>query len=281
MSDFRTTARRAPVFVVALLVTLAVAGFNALMLLLMLLNVDLPGALGEMSHFQEPSHRIHDLTFGFLFVPAVVGILAQFRQPSKNVAGMLMALLPAVGLSLTTLLTLLYGSNTRVLQPPWVSVGTAALVALSFHPGGRDFFGSFRVARTSRVMLTMVAIAAVPLLVYGSANIGLQGSVTDDHAAAGHYGFMAAFALTIIGLGLLASFRPDGGRLTAWIAALLPVLLGLSSLVYPVRSSLSLLWALAAIAWGVGFVIVAERAWNTRFRPRAVQPEGESTVARS
>lgn len=71
---------------------------------------------------------------------------------------------------------------------------------------------------------------------------------------------MAAFSLTIIGVGLLASLRPDGWRLTAWVGGLLPALLGLVSLIYPATSSLSLPWALAAIAWGAGFVVTAERS---------------------
>ncbi|HKX76471.1 MAG TPA: hypothetical protein VJR05_13890 [Acidimicrobiia bacterium] len=258
MGDIIRTLRASPLFALALLLTLAAAGFNGLMVFLMMLELDLPGAFGQMTHFQELSHRVHDLTFGFLFLPAVAGILAQFRRPQQNVAGMLMALMPTAGLLLTLLLTLVLTDNTRVFQPPWVTVGAAAFIALSLHPGGRDFFESFRVARVNRVMLGIVVIAAVPLLVYASTNVGLQGSVADDHAAAGHYGFMAAFSVTVIGVGLLASLRADGWRLTAWVAGLLPALLGVTSLAYPLTSSLSLLWALAAIAWGAGFVSVAE-----------------------
>ncbi|MGH8945632.1 MAG: hypothetical protein ACRDVL_05745, partial [Acidimicrobiia bacterium] len=240
MRDMIHTVRASPLFAVALLLTLAAAGFNGLMVFLMLLEIDLPGAFGQMTHFQEPGHRVHDLTFGFLFLPALTGVIAQFLRPSKNVAGMLMALIPTIALLLTVLLTLVLANNTRVLQPPWITVGAAALIAVSLHPAGRDFFSSFRVSPANRVMLGMVVVAAVPLLVYASTNIGLQGSVTDDHAAAGHYGFMAAFSFTVIGVGLLASLRPDGWRLTAWVAGLLPTLLGITSLVYPVSSSLSL-----------------------------------------
>jgi hypothetical protein len=94
---------------------------------------------------------------------------------------------------------------------------------------------------------------------YASTNIGLQGTVTDDHAAAGHYGFMAAFSFTVIRVAVLASLRPSGWRLTAWIAGLLPALLGLTSLVYPdVTSSVGPFWAVAAIVWGIGFVAAAE-----------------------
>jgi hypothetical protein len=249
-------------FTLALLLTLVVVGFNGLMVFLMMLEVDLPGAFGQMTHFQEPHHRIHDLTFGFLFIPAMVGILAQFRRPLGNVAGQVMALIPTLSLLLVLAITALAG-NTRVLQPPWVIVGAAALIAVGLHPAGRDFFGSFRVTHANQVMVALVLVAAVPLLLFAAANIGLQGSAVDEHAAAGHYGFMAAFSFTVIGLGLLASLRPEGWRLTAWVGGILPTLLGSVSLIYPVSSSLSLPWALAAIVWGVVFVAVAERSRAT------------------
>jgi hypothetical protein len=93
------TFRASPVFVLAVLITLALAALNAGMVVLM--NVApgfLPGALGRMTHFAEPHHRIHDLTFGFLFMPAVFGMLAQLRRPVANIAGALMALVPWTGL---------------------------------------------------------------------------------------------------------------------------------------------------------------------------------------
>lgn len=248
-----------PGFAAAVLLTLAAAGFNGSMVLLMMLEVDLPGPFGRMTHFQEPHHRVHDLTFGFLFVPAVVGLLAQLRRPVGNVTAMLMAIIPAVALLIALLLTLVLGGDTRVLQPPWVMVGAAALIATGLHPAGHDFFRSFRASRIDRVMLGLVVVAAVPLLVFSSDNIGLQRAVADDHAAAGHYGFMAAFGLTVIGVGALASLRADGWRPTAWVAGLLPLLLGLSSLAYPrATSSLDPLWSLLSVAWGVAFVAVAE-----------------------
>src|SRR5438309_484361 len=73
----------------------------------------------------------------------------------------------------------------------------------------------------------------VPLLAYAVASAGQQRAVADEHAALGHYGFMAAFALTVVAVGLLASLRPDGWWLPAWVAGLLPALLGLLSLAAP------------------------------------------------
>jgi putative effector of murein hydrolase LrgA (UPF0299 family) len=268
LREIMHSLRASPGFAVALLISLVAAGFNGLMVGLMALRLDflLPGPFAQMTHFTELHHRVHDLTFGFLFVPALVGILAQFRRPSKNVAGMVMALIPSVGLLLTLLLTFVATSNTNVLQPPWVTVMMGALLAALLHPAERAFFRSFRVSRVNWVMLALVTIAAVPLLVFAATNIELQGTITDEHAAAGHYGFMAAFGFTVIGVGLLASLRPDGWRLTAWVAGLLPLLLGVTSVIYPdASSSLGLVWAVAAIAWGVVFVAAAELTKEAEF----------------
>ncbi len=254
--------RASPVFALAVLVTLGLAGLIGLMVVLMNLSPDLlPGPFGQMTHGTEPHHRIHDLTFGFLFVPTVVGMLAQLRRPSKNVAGQLMALIPWVGLLLAAVLS---DAFVRViLVNPSRSVATVTLIAALLHPTGRDFFRSFSLSRVDWVMLALVVIAAVPLLAFASTSIELQRTVPDDHAGMGHYGFMAAFGFTVIGVGLLASLRPDGWRLTAWVAGLLPALLGVASVMYPdASSSLGPVWALAAIAWGAVFVAVAELTKN-------------------
>ena len=221
--------RTSPVFMLAVLLALGLAGLNALMIVLMQVQ---PGFLG-MAHFTDPRHRTHDLTFGFLFLPAIVGMLAQLRRPARNVAGQLMALIPWVGLVLTLLQTSVFTNNTHVLNGAWLGVAGATLVATILHPTGRNFLRSFSASRVNPVMLVLVVIAAVPLLAFASTNIALQGSAVNDHTVLGHYGFMAAFSFTVIGTGLVASLRPVGWRVTAWIAGLLPLLLGLASVVLP------------------------------------------------
>jgi hypothetical protein len=108
-------------------------------------------------------------------------------------------------------------------------------------------------------MLTLVGIAAVPLLAFAWTNIALQRAGPSEHALLGHFGYMAAFSFTVIGVGVLSSLRPDGWRLTVWVAAGLPAALGVASLAYPdVDSALSLPWAVAAIAWAIVFIARAE-----------------------
>lgn len=164
-----------------------------------------------------------------------------------------MALIPWVSLVLASALT------NRWVFAPLPFLGALTLAATVLHPTGRDLFRSFSVSRMNWVMLSLVIIAAVPLLTLASTYIERQRTLTNDHAALGHYGFMAAFSVTVIGVGLLASLRPTGWRLTAWVTGALAAALGLASLVFPdVDSSLGLVWGPAAIAWGGVFVVAAE-----------------------
>jgi hypothetical protein len=228
-----------------------------------------PGLVGMaeimegMNHFGDASHRVHDLTYGLLFTTGIVGLLAQLRRPSHSVAGMSMALVPWAGLVLAAILS----TDSRViLSAERLLVAALTIVVVLLHPAGLDFFQSFRVPRFNWMMLALVAIAAVPLIGFASANISLQGAVdpvSDSHAALGHYGFMAAFSFTTIGVGALASLRPDGWRLTAWVTGLLPTLIAITSVVYPnASSSLSIGWVVAATAWGAVFIAVAELTKN-------------------
>jgi hypothetical protein len=236
-------------FRVAVGLTLALAALFASMVVLM--NV-MPGFM-YMTHFTEEHHRIHDLTFSLLNGTVVVGMLAQLRSPSRSVAGQLMALVPFAALLLAVALT-----NGHVLSPPWLILGASTVVSTMFHPAG-DPLRWFRGSRPDRVMLALVSLAAVPLLGFALTNIGLQRAGPTDHALAGHYGYMAAFTFTVIAVALLASGRPAGWRLAAWVAGALPVVLGAASFIYPqADSSLEPVWAAAAIVWGAAFIATAE-----------------------
>lgn len=276
--------RGSPVFAFYLLVTLVVAGYIGLMVGQMALGLDLflPGLFGQMTHGATESHRIHDVTYGLLVTTAVVGILAQLRRPSKNIAGMVMTLIPFLGLVLAAILAGEFEIVVR--RTPFRLVAAVTAVVALLHPTGRRFFRSFRLSRVNWKMVALVGLAAVPLLSFASTNITLQGTVRDEHFVQGHYAFMAAFGFTVIGVGLLASLRPDGWRLTAWVAGILPALFGVTSMLYPdASSSLDLGWALAAVAWGVVFVAAAALTKNvvgaTRTGSRDVTPKAEPVGA--
>ena len=260
LRETQRSLRASPVFAFYALVTLGLAAFIGLMFGQMAwrLDVFLPGQFGQMAHGATESHRVHDFTYGMLVTTGVVGVLAQLRRPANNVAGMVMALLPFAGLLLAAVLSD-DAVEVVVRRNPLYLVATVTGVTALLHPKGRRFLSSFSVSRVNWMMLALVGIAAVPLVSFASTNIRLQGTVPDDHANVGHYAFMAALSFTVIGVGLLASLRPDGWRLTAWIAGLLPALLGVWSLLFPdAASRFGFGWALAAIAWGAVFIAVAE-----------------------
>jgi hypothetical protein len=164
-----------------------------------------------------------------------------------------MALIPWVALLLAAVLSDAF--IAVVLSNPSRLAIVVTLFTALLHPSGRTFFSSVRLPRINWNLLGLVAVAAVPLLAFAATNIQLQATVLDEHAGMGHYGFMAAFAFTVVGIGLLASLRPEGWRLAAWIAGVLPALLGLTS-------SLDLIWAVAAIAWGAAFIVATEVSKN-------------------
>ena len=275
VGEAQRSLRASPVFAFYALLTLGYAAFVGLMFAQMALELDvfLPGQFGQMQHGAVGSHRVHDVTYGLLVTTMVVGVLAQLRRPAKNVTGMVMALIPFAGLLLTAALSADDLDVVLRRNPLYQVAALAGLTAL-VHPAGRRFFRSFRVTRVSWVMVALVVVAAVPLVSFASTNIDLQGTVPDDHANLGHYGFMAAFSFTVIGVGLLASVRADGCRLAAWVAGLLPALVGVTSVLYPdATSSLDTGWALAAIAWGVAFIVAAERSKDAEQRVKARRSE--------
>lgn len=218
-----------------------------------------------------PPHRIHIFIFAVLLWTAAAGLLAQLRSPRRNVAGQWMAVLPWAGLLLAMVVS-------DFLAPlPVVGIfGGLTLVAMVLHPAGRDLIRVGSVARIHRGMLVLVLLAAIPLLVFAATQIGLQTgaiepvhahdhggtnheAVHQEHVEAGHFAGAAAVAITIIGVGVLASLRPPGWWLPAWIAGLSAAIIGLASVVFPdAASTADPVWAVAAILWGVAFVGVAE-----------------------
>lgn len=255
-----------------------------------------------MGHFDffytgDTHNLIHELVFALIIGTAAVGLLSQLWKSKENFAGQLVALIAWVAMILTAALT-----NNWVPQPLFIIFGGLTLLATILHPAGRGLFNWFSAAQANRVLLTLVIVAAVPLLALAFTNIGLQiadgggtgffghnppafhggGSATnqelsqnqplDDmvtsdeavhdqkHLAEGHYRNIAVLSFIIILIGVLASFRPSGWRLAAWVAGFLPILLGLASVVLPdAESSLGLAWSLAAIAWGIIFITTAEK----------------------
>lgn len=247
------------------------------------------GGLGLVDPEKLAIHRVHDMSFAAIIWAIALGMLVQLRAPTRNVAGQLMAVVPFVALLVAFALTDFW----RML--PIVGIlGAFVLAATVLHPAGRALVTWPSTARVSVVLLVLVVVAAGPVLAFSASQVDLQtsdhadhdhgGSGADaeehaEHVEAGHFMLMAAWGILVVGLGMLASLRPDGWWLPAWFTGAMVVLYGLASITFPeVASSAGRMWGAAAVAWGFGFVTVAE---YTRYSdmPSAYGPIGESSAA--
>jgi len=258
----------------------------------------LPGNwISAMGHFDlvytgDTHNLIHELVFALIVGIAGVGLFSQLWKPKENFTGQLVALIIWSMMILFAVIT-----NNWVPQPLYIIFGGLTLIATILHPVGFGLFNWIRTAKTSKILFVLVVIVAIPLLVFAFTNINSQitngegsgffhkppvshsglaseepvndiGSVMGDsetehdeqeHSNAGHYRNMAIYSFIIILVGFLASFKPRGWRIAAWIAGLLPVLLGIASIVLPeAESSLGLAWGITSIVWGVSFIAMAE-----------------------
>ncbi len=269
MTDFRDRFGKVGQRGLALkLVILAFVGLAVLLLGLGLLLPVIGFLIEPLNLFPgaEFDHFVHDIGFSMLFWAMIVGMAAQLRSPRRHLSSLLVVPVVLGSILLAWALT---GGFEPLL---FVFLGLWAL-AVILHPSARELRSAIRLDRANRVMLALVVIAAVPLLAFAATNVNLQtGAVVPHHAEAGHveeihqehvdfghFGLIVAFSFAVIGLGLLASFRPVGWWLTAWFVGIMAVWFGLAGVLYPtVASSPGVLWGAASILWGLAFIAAAE-----------------------
>ncbi len=107
-----------------------------------------------------------------------------------------------------------------------------------------------------RAMSGMAVLASVPWLVYILDNAWnqWQSAAGDPHAEPEHWGVAALMGVIIALAAILGASDKPGWRLTAWISVGGSLVFGVHSLVFPgLASALPMVWAVAAILWGVGY----------------------------
>ncbi|MGQ0607375.1 MAG: hypothetical protein ACT4OQ_02755 [Chloroflexota bacterium] len=124
--------------------------------------------------------------------------------------------------------------------------------------------GAIPAGRPSWIMLVMVAVAAVPLMVYALGQAELQRTdSSSEHAAFFHWVESSFYAIAILLLGLLAAVRPGPFRMAGWMAGVaLAILGGASLLLGQHASAIEVPWSWAALLGGPAFVAVG--AWEAR-----------------
>ena len=243
------------------------------------------------------SHRVHLISFGWIFVLSFVALLAQLRRPETKVAQMYQVLIAIGFLAVTTIVV------DRLIDAIVIAFLILPPLLVALHPNRQALRRpSIQVSRT---LVALALVATIPLLIdaFVQFRIGLEASqvapqiledvderLSDEdlsdaeleeeferefNAEArratgsaeeaeevvhyGHWSAMGAFNLVIAGLALVAALRPPGWRLPAWSAGLSALLFGAASIANPGdASALNVYWSVLAIAWGVGFIVIAE-----------------------
>jgi len=270
--------------------------FFVLLILFSLLHISTPLPFAILGWFVEEgavSHRIHEIVFGFTFVISLVGLLTQLRKPELRVAQMyqvvivgwflVAAILLVVAsvdpvviafLVVPAILVLLHPARSQLLRPP-VSMSRllALLVAVAVIPWTYFAINELRAGVEASGIVPQVEQSVEDRLGDDASDDEFEAAVlvelrqatssNEEFEAAQHFGHwsaMGAFGLIILGLAGVAALRPPGWRIPAWSAGLSSILYGSASFANPGdASSATSLWALLAIAWGVAFILAAER----------------------
>jgi hypothetical protein len=217
-------------------------------------------------------HRVHQLGYGIAYgvvVTTAFAVLA--RRPETKPSALLQVLVAAVAAAIAAVLS---SESDYLVIAGAIAVPWGVLVAL--YP---DQSSVFRPKANPSTPMALFAVAgSVPLVWFGLTSARLQrtGSTFDPHVAAGHWTTMAAMAFTLALVGLLASARIRGWRITAWCAGLGVAVYGVASIVFhrlpgtdlPYAGSEGTAWGLVALIGGLAFVGLAE--WEAR-RPGAAR----------
>jgi hypothetical protein len=214
--------------------------------------------IGTFTDEKEKLHTVHNLS-GLCAYVAVLGAglaLAAWR-PERQIA----AFQAVVAASLAMIVAGLLGAD--LIEGTYFVAPVVVVVLWLLHPARAE---TLRFGTPSVPMLAVTAAAAVPATAYALTQTALErnGLPGDPHLEFHHYSGIAETALMLVGAALVASFGSSGARVVAWLTGFGMALFGLISIAYPDHTSaIESPWTWLAIAWGIGFVVLAE------LRPRA------------
>ena len=203
--------------------------------------------------YAYPDHQLHHFVMGTVFPLLLLGVIAQAYRPTERVGALHSSIV--IWVSLTVVFSV--GGEFSPVQ--LILLALLGVMALT-HPAGPDQLPS--AEQLNRPLLVVAAVTAVAGLAFAGLEISSHLSADDTHVGFNHYLFMATTGLSIVALGLYASFRGSNWRFPAYTAALFLLVLGLASVVYPGAeqgSSLGVVGGLAVAIWALVFVGVAER----------------------
>jgi hypothetical protein len=225
--------------------------------------------IGWFDNEEGGIHRVHDIGFGVLYGAILtVAFLAMTRRPDRKTS----AYFQVVAAAVAVLIAGLVSTDGGFLLVFGVAVTGMAAILLALHPARAEVLHP--ALNPSPVMGALALAGSVPLVWFGLSMARLQrtGLPADPHVKNDHWANMAAMAFGLVLVGLLASARMRGWRLTAWCAGLGAAVYGVASIVFhrfpdtnvPYPGSEGIGWGLVAVIGGLSFIAVAE--WEGRRR---------------
>ena len=239
---------------------------------LTILPFTVPSAIGTwFDRGPQAIHHIHYAVGGSAFALTVgVPLLLAAWRPHEQIAAFDAVLVATViGVVAGLLSGDLLGGGALI-------VAVVVVVITALHPA-RD-----RVLRPplspSGVLLVFPLLALIPAVGYalGQASLQRNGLPGDPHIDMHHYSGQVSTALGIVAVSALVALRPPSWRVLAWLVGASAVVFGAASIAFPdFPSAPAAGWAWLLVAWGIGFVSVAE--WVVRRPITLAKPLGEGS----
>jgi hypothetical protein len=130
-------------------------------------------------------HQLHEMNAGPLNLLILAGMLLQFHRPERKVAALQMA-------NLVFIASIVVSLVAGTFFPPILLFLVLTVGAAWLHPKRQEMLRFGRPGNPE--LLVLVALAAVPLIIYAVNQLTLQlTAVGDPHAEFGHYGGWSPF----------------------------------------------------------------------------------------
>jgi len=237
--------------VVALFLVLGLAGFNLLVLFPVISWLPETTFVTIGIPEEDIHHLVHGFAIGLWYGALMLCLAVQLRRPERSVA-------PLWVISFILVSQIVYDlAMWDIGDPIWFLAYALFVLVVMLHPRR-----TAPITALDRPALLLAVVAAVPLAVSGWNQLRLQLGPADPfgHAELNHFFAMAGLSGLVIVAALLGSTDVPGRRLVAWMAGAAPLLFAVASLAHPDQASAwTFAWAVAALVWGVGYVILVER----------------------
>lgn len=191
----------------------------------------------------EVSHRLHEIVFGAFFTLALVGAASQLGG-RRNPAGLIQLTLALTTLAIIVGLTVGRDPGLLLYLIPLAGVWV-------FHGPVRPIMEGRR-AHWWALTLTLLITPSMVDEIEG--HVAKALSAAQNHTT--HWSVMATFSMTLLMLGLVATFPIRGRRLVIWSLTAASMTYGIAALAFPYdASSHRPAHAIALILWGVAWTL--------------------------